>query len=92
MAVVIVSTKVNMESKPRVRIMTKNKNDISCGTWCNLEMASGKAMKANPGPLLTTSLMHTLSSLAMNPRMEKTTSPAKIDVPQLMKETRKASR
>ena len=95
MAVVKVSTMVNMLSKPKVKSMVKNKNDINGGTADPMlfisAMASGKAMKAKEGPLCTTSWTSTPRKFAMYPKMEKTTKPAKTEVKQLPKAMMKAS-
>ena len=91
MAVVKVSTMVNILSNPKVKIIKKNRNDINGGCQGKSEMASGKAMKAKEGPLETTSLTSTPLLWAMKPRMEKTTKPAKTEVKQLPKATMKAS-
>ena len=54
-------------------------------------VADGYARNASPGPLLTTSSMDLFCSLAMKPRMEKMTKPAKNEVPELMPEMMMAS-
>ena len=90
MAVVKVSTKANMESRPRVSSMAKNRNDHNGETGI-LDTASGYAMKAKAGPLFTTSFTSCPVCSAINPKIEKITKPANTDVPQLMKETKRAS-
>ena len=86
----MVSVKVNIESKPRVRSIQKKRNDHNGGIGM-FDMASGYATNAKAGPLCTMSFTSTPFSSAIKPRMEKMTKPAKTDVPQLMNETSRAS-
>ena len=90
MAVEMVSTWVNIESKPRVRSMIKKRRDQNWGAGI-LVNASGYTSKTKPGPSFTTSSIERPDSLAMKPANEKTTNPANTDVPQLMKATSIAS-
>ena len=88
--VVIASTPANMLSNPRVRSMKKNRKDQIWGIGI-CRTASGYTTKASAYPLCTTFPISSPVLLAINPRIEKITNPAKNEVPQLMSAINQAS-
>lgn len=75
---------------PRMKSMKKNRTAQRFGRGIRTT-ASGYAMKANPAPLWTTSLIGICISFAKNPRMENITKPANSEVSRLVKVTKIAS-
>lgn len=67
--------------RPNKKSIKKNKTAHKCDTG-NIEIASGYATKANPGPLVATLLTGNPVLWDIKPNTENTTNPANMLVPQ----------